>query len=64
MNILIIGEFSAFAKHLKNGFKKLGHQVTIVHTGDSFKKIDGDENDVLFKTKNIVIKGYHIDEII
>ena len=40
MNILIIGEFSAFAKHLKNGFKKLGHQVTIVHAGDSFKKIN------------------------
>lgn len=60
MNILIIGEFSAFAKHLKNGFKKLGHQVTIVHAGDSFKKIDSDDDDVLFKTKNIVIKGHHI----
>lgn len=60
MNILIIGEFSAFAKHLKNGFRKLGHRVIIVHAGDSFKKIDGDEEDVLFKTKNIVINGHHI----
>lgn len=60
MNILIIGEFSAFAKHLKNGFKKLGHQVTIVHAGDSFKKIDGDEEDVLFTLKKIVVKGHHV----
>lgn len=59
MNILIIGEFSAFAKHLKNGFKKLGHQVTIVHTGDTYKKIDSDDDDVLFKVKNIAIKGHH-----
>lgn len=60
MNILIIGEFSAFAKHLKNGFKKLGHQVTIVHNGDTFKKIDGDDDDVLFKVKNIVIRGVRV----
>lgn len=60
MNILIIGEFSAFAKHLKNGFKKLGHQVTIVHAGDTFKKIDGDEDDVLYIAKNIVIMGQHV----
>lgn len=60
MNILIIGEFSAFAKHLKNGFKKLGHQVTIVHTGDTYKKIDSDDNDVLYKAKNIVVNGFHI----
>lgn len=60
MNILIIGEFSAFAKHLKNGFIKLGHHVTIVHNGDTFKKIDGDDNDVLFKVKNLVVRGVRI----
>lgn len=60
MNILIIGEFSAFAKHLKIGFKKLGHQVTVVHSGDSYKKIDSENDDVLFKVKNIVINGFHV----
>lgn len=60
MNILIVGEFSAFAKHLKNGFKKLGHKVTIVHSGDMYKKIAGDNDDVLFKTKNFIIGGHHI----
>ena len=59
MNILIIGEFSAFAKHLKNGFKKLGHQVTIVHTGDTYKKIENDNDDILYKPKNIVLWGIH-----
>lgn len=59
MNILIVGEFSAFAKHLKNGFKKLGHWVTIVHTGDTFKKIESDEEDVLYTPKNVIIKGHH-----
>lgn len=48
MKILIVGEFSAFAKHLKNGFKKLGHEVTIVMTPDSFKKLQGDRDDILY----------------
>lgn len=48
MNILIVGEFSGFAKHLKNGFKKLGHHVTIVMTPDSFKKFKGDAEDILY----------------
>lgn len=60
MNILIVGEFSAFARHLKNGFKKLGHRVTIVHTGDMYKKIESDEDDVLFSLKNLIIKGHHL----
>ena len=60
MNILIIGEFSAFAKHLKNGFKRLGHHVTIVHTGDTYKKVDGDKDDVLYKAKNISFGGFRL----
>lgn len=61
MKILIVGEFSGFAKHLKNGFKKLGHEVTIVMTPDSFKKFKGDEDDILYNTHWILsgkpIKG-------
>lgn len=48
MKVLIVGEFSGFAKHLKNGFKKLGHQVTIVMTPDSFKKFKGESDDILY----------------
>lgn len=48
MNILILGEYSGFAKHLKIGFKKLGHNVTVVMKPDSFKKFKGDEDDVLY----------------
>lgn len=48
MNILIVGEFSGFAKHLKNGYKKIGHHVTIVMEPDSFKKFHGDNDDILY----------------
>lgn len=59
MNILIIGEFSAFAKHLKNGLVQLGHKVTIVHTGDGWLDL-GDNDDIIFKKKSLSFGGYHI----
>lgn len=59
MNILIVGEFSGFAKHLKNGLKKLGHRVTIVMAPDSFKKFKGDADDILYGN-NVVIFGHTI----
>ena len=48
MNILIVGEFSGFAKHLKNGLKQLGHQVIVVMAPDSFKKFHGDKDDIVY----------------
>lgn len=48
MNILIVGEFSAFAKHLKKGFQELGHNVVVVTKGDGFKKLDGDKEDIKY----------------
>jgi glycosyltransferase involved in cell wall biosynthesis len=49
MNILIIGEFSAFAKNLAKGFNKIGgHRVVVISDGDSFKKIEQDENSIVF----------------
>lgn len=60
MNILIIGEFSAFAKHLKNGFKQLGHNVCIVKDGDGFKKIEPDFDDILYKNENLQLFGMSI----
>ena len=59
MNILIIGEFSGFAKHLKNGFQQLGHNVVNVHTGDSWKKIS-DVSDVIYSYKHWYILGCKI----
>ena len=48
MNILIVGEFSAFAHHLKAGFVSLGHDVCVVTHGDGFKKLDGDYDDIKY----------------
>lgn len=45
MNILIVGEFSAFAKELKKGFVALEHQCTIFSWGDGAKKIKQESND-------------------
>lgn len=57
MNILIVGEFSAFAKHLKNGFTKLGHDVCIIHDGDGFKKIKPDRDDIFTQYKDVSVFG-------
>lgn len=56
MNILIVGEFSAFAKHLKRGFQELGHQVTVVTKGDGFKNLNGDAEDIKYKIPNDLFK--------
>lgn len=60
MRILIIGEYSGFAKELKNGFSALGHKVTIVSSGDGFKKIENDINDIRYNLKDLKILGYHV----
>lgn len=38
MRILLIGEYSRLHNSLKEGLQALGHQVTIVGSGDGFKK--------------------------
>ena len=58
MNILIVGEFSAFAHHLKAGFVALGHDVCVVTHGDGFKKLDGDYDDIKYNIpKDISLFG-------
>ena len=47
MKILIIGEFSGLAKNLKIGLNYLGNQVSIVSTGDGFKNIEIEKDDIL-----------------
>lgn len=54
MNILIIGEFSAFAKHLKVGFCNKGHNVIVIQDGDGFKNIPCDKNDILYKRPEFI----------
>ncbi|GHY25284.1 hypothetical protein VCSRO113_2730 [Vibrio cholerae] len=42
MKILLLGEFSALHKNLKEGLVELGHDVTIAASCDGFKKIPAD----------------------
>ncbi|MBT0608839.1 glycosyltransferase family protein [Aequorivita echinoideorum] len=44
MKILLIGEYSRLHNSLKKGLNLLGHQVTLVGTGDMFKKFPVDES--------------------
>lgn len=59
MKILIVGEFSGFSKHLKNGFRYLGHEVTVVQTGDGWKKL-GSKDDIMLESKCMHICGHAI----
>lgn len=42
MKILLVGEYSRLHNSLKEGLETLGHQVTIIGTGDGFKRYDVD----------------------
>lgn len=61
MKILIIGEYSGFAKNLKLGFESLGHHVVVFQDGDGWKKIDVGENSYSYPfRKNISIYNKQI----
>ena len=42
MKILLLGEFSALHKNLKDGLVDLGHDVILASDGDGFKNITRD----------------------
>lgn len=44
MKVLLLGDYSAFHKYLKDGLEELGVDVTLISTGDAFKKIENDIN--------------------
>ncbi len=44
MNILLVGEYSGLHNNLKNGLLSLGHKVTLLNYGDSWKKFKTDIN--------------------
>ena len=60
MKILIIGEFSAFAKHLKNGFRILGNDVTVVQNGDGWKGLANSEDIMIRTCKEVSLFGLRI----
>lgn len=73
MKILLLGEYSRLHNSLKEGLTALGHEVTIVGTGDNFKKFNTDYsiypklfNDYWFfiKFKNLIYKltDYNLEE--
>jgi len=69
MNILLVGEYSRLHNSLKEGLIKLGHSVTIIGTGDQFKKypVDFDISSTFFnsfllkKIKNFIYLTTRID---
>jgi glycosyltransferase involved in cell wall biosynthesis len=44
MKVLLIGEYSRLHNSLKEGLEELGHAVTLVSTGDGFKKFPSDHS--------------------
>lgn len=60
MRILIIGEYSAFAKNLSSGFKKNGHEVLVFSWGDFFKKIKQDKGNIDINVGNYICWGIQI----
>ncbi|AFL81518.1 glycosyltransferase [Aequorivita sublithincola DSM 14238] len=48
MKILLVGEYSRLHNSLKEGLQALGHEVTLVSTGDEFKDFP---SDILLKRK-------------
>jgi len=60
MKILIIGEFSGFAKNLAKGLRDLGYEPLLFSWGDSFKKIEKDENTFMIDVRNVKLFGKSI----
>lgn len=70
MKILLVGEYSGFHNSLKKGLIELGHEVTILASGDGFKGYPADikvdaylfrHNPFLKKIKNLIFSFFKID---
>lgn len=58
MKVLLLGEFSALHKYLKEGLQQLGISTLLFSNGDSWKKISG-ADDILFRNDgNLITKIY------
>lgn len=62
MKILIIGEYSGFAKNLSDGFRTLGHKCFVFSWGDNFKKIIQSESYLVndYKSSSRIINFFLI----
>lgn len=70
MKILLLGEFSGFHLNLKKGLEKLGHEVTLVASGDGWKTIASDfpilstqETNIFNKIINILKDYFFISSL-
>ncbi|MBK5213905.1 MAG: glycosyltransferase [Flavobacteriaceae bacterium] len=68
MKILLVGEYSRLHNSLKEGLQMLGHEVTLVSTGDAFKNFPSDillkrkyETGILKKVKVGLFKLFGLD---
>ncbi|WP_412984222.1 glycosyltransferase [Pontimicrobium sp. IMCC45349] len=68
MRILLIGEYSRLHNSLKEGLQNLGHEVTIIGSGDGFKKYPIDieikgvfNNSYLKKIRTLIYRLTNID---
>ena len=69
MKILLLGEYSRLHSSLKEGLVKLGHEVTIVSSGDGMKQFKTDinfnskikANSILNKLNSLCIRFFNID---
>ena len=59
MKILIIGEYSAFAKYLSRGFRLIGHDCFVFSWGDRFKRIEQDNDSYYVNVSDYKI-GNHV----
>lgn len=57
MKILIIGEYSGFAKYLSRGFNAIGHEACAFSWGDTFKKIDTEKDSISIDIYNYTLMG-------
>jgi hypothetical protein len=56
MNILLLGEFSALHKNLKEGLQELGHKAVIASSGDGWKNVPRDI-DLNYQARSILGKA-------
>lgn len=69
MKILLLGEFSALHKNLKEGLVSLGHEVDIASSGDGWKKIDADidlttKGNIISKKIKGVLQKFELLELV
>lgn len=57
MKILIVGEYSGFAKYLSRGLRLLGHETFVFSWGDSFKSIVQDGNSYNVNVRPVMVCG-------